>query len=105
MSSHQPTKIDNISNNSLKESIADANFNFEQAVAELEAIVAKMETGELPLDIALDAYKRGAALVSICQKVLNDAEQQVRILSESNKLNVFTDHIVNNSTAQKRHDE
>ena len=53
--------------------------SFEAALAELEAIVATMEGGQLPLSESLAAYKRGAELLQICQSALKDAEQQVRI--------------------------
>ena len=62
--------------------------SFERALAELEAIVARMETGELSLEQSLAAYKRGAALLQYCQTVLKDAEQQVKIL-ESGALQEF----------------
>ncbi len=63
--------------------------NFEATIAELEAIVNQMESGNLPLEQSINAYKRGAELIQICQKSLTDAEQQVRILNEANKLNLF----------------
>jgi len=49
-------------------------------LAELEAIVARMESGELPLEQSLAAYKRGAQLLQFCQAALQDAQQQVQIL-------------------------
>ena len=49
-------------------------------MAELEAIVARMESGELPLEQSLAAYKRGAQLLQFCQAALQDAQQQVQIL-------------------------
>ena len=63
--------------------------NFETAVAELETIVSQMESGNLPLEQSLSAYKRGAELLQICQKSLADVEQQVRILNDANKLVAF----------------
>jgi exodeoxyribonuclease VII small subunit len=54
--------------------------SFEAALAELEAIVTRMESGELPLRESLAAYKRGAALLAYCQAALKDAEQQVQVL-------------------------
>jgi exodeoxyribonuclease VII small subunit len=63
--------------------------NFEATLAELEKIVSLMETGNLPLEQSLSAYKRGAELLQSCQKSLTDAEQQVRILTEANKLKAF----------------
>ncbi len=54
--------------------------SFEAALGELEAIVAAMEAGKMPLQDALDAYKRGVALLRQCQATLTAAEQQIRIL-------------------------
>lgn len=54
--------------------------DFESAVAELEGLVASMETGKLSLEDSLAAYKRGMELTTWCQKTLADAEQQVKIL-------------------------
>ncbi len=63
--------------------------NFEEAITELEHIVRQMESDQLPLAQALAAYKRGAALLKICQQSLADAEQQVRMVSEDNQLVSF----------------
>lgn len=63
--------------------------NFEATIAELEAIVSQMESGNLPLDQSIQAYKRGAALLQACQQSLADAEQQVRLLTDANKLAAF----------------
>lgn len=69
---------------------ADKNtLDFESSLLELEAIVSQMESGNLPLATSIDAYKRGAALLQFCQKSLNDAEQQVRILTDADKLETF----------------
>ena len=54
--------------------------DYESALAEIEAIVAEMESGQLPLDASLAAYKRGAELLHYCRQQLADAEQQVKIL-------------------------
>lgn len=64
--------------------------NFESAVAELETLVSQMESDKLLLEESLNAYKRGAELLQICQKSLTDAEQQVQILTEANKLTNFS---------------
>jgi exodeoxyribonuclease VII small subunit len=68
---------------------ADTSLNFETAIAELELIVSQMESGNLPLAQSISAYKRGAELLQICQKSLSDAEQQVHILTDVNKLAAF----------------
>ncbi len=63
--------------------------SFESAIAELETLVSQMESDKLPLEQSINSYKRGAELLQICQKSLSDAEQQVRILTEANKLADF----------------
>ncbi|MHA6821269.1 exodeoxyribonuclease VII small subunit [Ralstonia pseudosolanacearum] len=54
--------------------------SYEAAMTELETLVASMESGELPLEASLAAYRRGAELVRYCQQVLERVEQQVRVL-------------------------
>ena len=54
--------------------------DYESALAELEAIVGEMESGQLPLEASLAAYKRGAVLLNYCRQQLTEAEQQVKIL-------------------------
>jgi exodeoxyribonuclease VII small subunit len=56
--------------------------SFEDALAELEQIVATMEGGQLPLKDSLAAYKRGAELIQYCQAALKDAQQEVEILEK-----------------------
>lgn len=56
--------------------------DYESALAELEAIVNEMESGQLPLETSLKAYKRGAELLQYCRQQLANAEQQVRILED-----------------------
>ena len=63
--------------------------SFETALAELEQVVADMESGKLALDDSLAAYKRGAELLSFCRSRLEDAQQQVRVL-EDGMLKDFT---------------
>lgn len=62
---------------------------FEAALAELEAILATMEDGQLPLADTLAAYKRGAELLQYCQGELKVAQQQVQVL-ERGVLKAFT---------------
>lgn len=66
-----------------------SNNNFEHAFSELEQIVAQMESGQMPLETSLEAYKRGNLLLEFCQKSLADVEQQVRILNERQQLVPF----------------
>jgi len=55
-------------------------LSFEKALAELEKIVGRMESGELSLEQALAAHKRGHELARFCQKQLEVAQQQVKVL-------------------------
>jgi len=63
--------------------------SFELAYAELESIVASMESGQMTLESSLAAYQRGNGLLQFCQKSLADVEQQVQILNERNQLMPF----------------
>jgi len=55
-------------------------LSFEQALAELEKIVSRMESGELSLEQALATHKRGLELARFCQQRLEAAQQQVKVL-------------------------
>ena len=54
--------------------------SFEQALAELDGLVERMEGGQLPLDQLLDAYRRGAELLAYCRSRLDAVEDQVKLL-------------------------
>jgi exodeoxyribonuclease VII small subunit len=56
--------------------------DFETALAELEALVEKMEQGDLSLDESLAQFERGVQLTRSCQKALKEAEQKVQLLLE-----------------------
>ena len=55
-------------------------LDFEQALSELEAVVERLEHGELPLEDALKQFERGIELARSCQTSLKEAEQRVEIL-------------------------
>ncbi len=62
-----------------------AALPFEKALAELEAIVARLERGDVALDESIAAYERGEALKAQCQKLLSAAEarvEKIRLSSE-----------------------
>jgi exodeoxyribonuclease VII small subunit len=54
--------------------------DFEAALAELEALVERLERGDLPLDEALKTFERGVELTRYCQASLKAAQQKVEIL-------------------------
>lgn len=55
--------------------------NYEDALVELEKLIADMESGKLSLEATMAAYKRGAELLKQCQQVLEQVEQQVKVFS------------------------
>ena len=59
-----------------------APASFEAALAELETIVKTMESRQVPLKEALDAYRRGAELLKYCQATLKDAQQEIEVLEK-----------------------
>ena len=56
--------------------------SYEDALGELERLVAAMEGGQLPLDQLLTSYQRGAELLGFCRSRLEAVEQQVKVLEE-----------------------
>ena len=59
-----------------------APLAYEDALAELERLVQRMEDGQLPLDQLLDNYRRGAELLDACRSRLSAIEQQVKVLDD-----------------------
>jgi exodeoxyribonuclease VII small subunit len=53
---------------------------FEAALAELEAVVEQLESGELSLEDSLAAFEKGVGLVRFCNQKLNDVEKKIEIL-------------------------
>jgi len=58
--------------------------NFEKSLKELEALVKKMEKGDLSLEDSLEHFERGVKLSRACQEALKTAEQKVEILMNKN---------------------
>lgn len=61
---------------------AAAPPSYEQALGELERLVADMEAGQLPLDRLLDGYRRGAELLALCRSRLDAVDEQVKVLED-----------------------
>jgi len=53
---------------------------FEESLKKLQAIVEKMERGDLPLEDAVESYIEGMKLAQACQQKLEEAEARVRML-------------------------
>jgi exodeoxyribonuclease VII small subunit len=58
----------------------DAPLSFEAGLQQLETIVKEMESGELPLERALELFERGMKLSEACRKQLEEAETRVEVL-------------------------
>jgi len=62
---------------------AGEELPFESALARLEAIVDRLETGDLPLEEALAAFEEGVGLSRRCAGQLESAERRIEVLMES----------------------
>ncbi|MDR7306513.1 exodeoxyribonuclease VII small subunit [Rhodoferax saidenbachensis] len=56
--------------------------SYEAAMEELERLVARLESGEMPLDQLLSGYQRGAALLQFCRDKLQAVEEQIKVLDD-----------------------
>lgn len=56
--------------------------SYEAAIAELEALVGRLDSGEMPLEQMLSSYQRGAQLLEFCRERLQAVEDQIKVLDE-----------------------
>lgn len=56
--------------------------NYEAALEELEQLIARIESGQLPLDQMLSGYQRAAALLAYCRQQLNAVQDQIQLLDD-----------------------
>lgn len=56
--------------------------SYEVALEELEQLVARIESGQLPLDQMLAGYQRGATLLAFCRQRLEAVQDQIKVLDE-----------------------
>ena len=61
---------------------ASSGFAFEEKLANLEALVQKIEAGDLSLEDSLKAFEQGVKMTRECQSALDQAEQKVKMLIE-----------------------
>lgn len=64
-----------------KTTSTDAEPSFEQALAELEALVAELESGELGLDASLARYEAAVARLRLCHQKLEQARLRVELIT------------------------
>ena len=65
------------------EGAGEPGVKFEDALAQLEAIVERLEGGELPLEEALKVFEEGVRLTKLCSQRLTEAERRIAILVKS----------------------
>ena len=65
----------------MSKSAAPAELSFEAAIERLEAIVSRLEGGELDLEEALSAFEEGVGLTRHCQARLESAERRIEVLT------------------------
>lgn len=70
----------------MTETPGDEKLAFEEAFAQLEEIVAQMESGERTLDELIALYERGQALVRLCGARLDEADLRIQRLREDGTL-------------------
>jgi exodeoxyribonuclease VII small subunit len=58
-------------------------LSFEQAYQELEESIARLESGELPLEDSVALYEKGRLLATHCQKLLDNAELRIKKIDDS----------------------
>ena len=56
-------------------------LSFEAGLAELESVVKQLESGDLPLEKALELFEKGVQLSESCRKQLEEAETRVEVLT------------------------
>jgi len=79
--------------------------DFEAALTELDAIVKKLEDGDIPLEQSLQLFERGVQLSRFCHARLEEAEKRIEILNERGQLqdasSLLTENAVNQSSKGK----
>jgi exodeoxyribonuclease VII small subunit len=56
------------------------NLSFEESMHRLEQIIRAMERGEVPLEESLKLFQEGTQLVAACEKLLENAQLQVKMV-------------------------
>ncbi len=60
------------------------NLSFEESLEKLEEIVNKLESGDVPLDDAIDEFEKAMELVKLCENKLSTAEESIAKIVQDN---------------------
>lgn len=77
-------------------------FKFDQALEELEALVASLESGDLGLEASLKLFEQGVKLTRNCQQALDSAQQKVETLIEESGIALSDDESEDESDDESR---
>lgn len=61
-------------------------MNFENSVKKIDEIIAKLSSGDIPLDEAIEIYKSGADELALCKKMLDNAEKTIMKVTSAEDL-------------------
>lgn len=74
--------MENNTENRSPEQTGEAELNFEQAMDRLEAIVAELERGDVPLEKSIDLFQQGMKLSQLCGQKLEQVERKIETIVE-----------------------
>jgi len=69
------------------------NMNFEQALAELEEIVKRIDTGQESLENTISSFERGIALKNFCENKLKEARLKIEKITKTADGGVSTEEV------------
>ena len=69
------------------------DLSFEQALAELEEIVKKMDSGQENLELAINSFERGVQLKNYCEKKLQEAKLKIEKITKLENSNVILETV------------
>ena len=76
--------------------------DFEAALTELDAIVKKLEDGDIPLEQSLQLFERGVQLSRFCHARLEEAERRIEILNERGQLQDAAGSLLNEGAESQK---
>jgi exodeoxyribonuclease VII small subunit len=65
--------------------------NFEENLENLESLVKELETGDLPLENAIEKYGEAMKLIKECDEALKESKDKIAKINENGKLRDFSD--------------
>lgn len=75
----------------MKEKKQDENLSMEQAFAQLDELIEKLESPQISLEQSFQAYEEGMRLLKLCNDSIDRVEKQVLVLSQDGGFHEFTE--------------